>query len=172
MARTGRQTHPVRRIGAVILAAAGTQLPFDRLFDALDRLAHEMQLDIIAQTGDPGRTSDVMQCFDRIAPDRFDELVSKCDVVVGHAGIGVIIAAATHQKPLILMPRHASLGEHRNDHQLATANRFRDRPGVTIVETIEDLAAALRRHTPEPFTFANSAPRESLVAALRGAIVA
>jgi len=156
----------------VILAVAGTQLPFDRLFDALETVARDMGLDVIAQTGDFRRTSDVMQCFDRVAPARFEELIRQCDVVVGHAGIGVIIAAATHEKPLILMPRHAKMGEHRNDHQIATANRFRNRPGVTIAENVEELAAALARTNPQPFGFSESAPRKKLVAALRDAILA
>lgn len=155
----------------MILVAAGTQLPFARLFDAVEAIAADLNDTIIAQTADPARTSAVMQCIDRLPPARFDDLVRECDVLVGHAGIGVIIAAATHRKPLILMPRRAALGEHRNDHQLATAERFRDRPGVCVVDDAGGLRAALLRRDPPAFSFAGSAPREALVAAVRAAIL-
>ena len=32
--------------------------------------------------------------------------------------------ALEHQKPIVIMPRLASFGEHRNDHQMATAKAF------------------------------------------------
>ena len=41
------------------------------------------------------------------------------------------------------MPRRAALGEQRNDHQLATARRFRDRSGVLVAEDEHHLAQQL-----------------------------
>ena len=38
--------------------------------------------------------------------------------------MGTILTALEIGKPLLVMPRRASLGEHRNEHQLATAHRF------------------------------------------------
>jgi len=154
----------------VIFAAVGTQLPFPRLFDALEPIARRHALDIVAQTGEAARTSDVMRCEARIPPARFEQLIAGCDVLVGHAGIGVIIAAATHGKPLILMPRRAALGEHRNDHQLATVDHFQDRPGITIVHNEAELEAALLRPNPEPLQFADSKPRLALITAISAAI--
>ena len=42
------------------------------------------------------------------------------------------ISAMTHARPILIMPRQAALGEHRNDHQLATADRLKDRTGVFV----------------------------------------
>jgi hypothetical protein len=37
------------------------------------------------------------------------------------------------------MPRKASLSEHRNEHQLATAKRLGTRPGITVAWDAEEL---------------------------------
>ena len=41
------------------------------------------------------------------------------------------------------MPRRAELGEHRNDHQRATAERFRDRKGIFVADDEETLVGRL-----------------------------
>ncbi|MEM6691141.1 MAG: glycosyltransferase, partial [Planctomycetota bacterium] len=71
--------------------------------------------------------------------EEMKRVVRECRLVVSHAGIGSILTALTFQKPIVVFPRHASLGEHRNDHQLSTARRFRNRPGVTVVNNPEEL---------------------------------
>ena len=52
--------------------------------------------------------------------------------IVAHAGMGTILTALELGKPLLIMPRRAALGEHRNDHQLATAERFAAVDGVKV----------------------------------------
>jgi UDP-N-acetylglucosamine transferase subunit ALG13 len=38
--------------------------------------------------------------------------------------MGTIISALETGKPLVVLPRLAALGEHRNDHQVGTATHF------------------------------------------------
>ncbi len=52
--------------------------------------------------------------------------------IVAHAGMGTILTALEMGKPLLVMPRRAALGEHRNDHQLATASRFAELGRVKV----------------------------------------
>ena len=52
--------------------------------------------------------------------------------IVAHAGMGTILTALEMGKPLLVMPRRAALGEHRNDHQLATAHRFAELGRVNV----------------------------------------
>lgn len=42
------------------------------------------------------------------------------------------MTAMGYGKPILIMPRRASLGEHRNDHQLATTRWMAERPGVSV----------------------------------------
>jgi UDP-N-acetylglucosamine transferase subunit ALG13 len=72
---------------------------------------------------------------------KFDEAT----LVVAHAGTGTIIECMLRGKPVIVMPRSASLHETRNDHQFATARRFQARGGVFVAWDETELAALLDR---------------------------
>jgi UDP-N-acetylglucosamine transferase subunit ALG13 len=90
---------------------------------------------------------------------------------VAHAGMGSILTALEIGKPLVIMPRRAALGEHRNDHQLATAQRFAGRDGVAVA--IDETELPLRL---DELHDVSSQPRispyapDELVAALRAFI--
>ncbi|MCA0942148.1 glycosyltransferase family 28 protein [Salipiger pacificus] len=117
----------------MIFATVGTQLPFPRLIDALNAIAPRHGEPVIAQVGasltehwanlDARRT---------LAPQEFSALFSEARVVVSHAGIGSILSARRFGKPLILFPRRAALGEHRNDHQMATVRHVKGLRGVHV----------------------------------------
>jgi len=74
-----------------------------------------------------------------------------------------ILGALEMGRPLLVMPRRAALGEHRNDHQLATARRFAELGSVSAafdeaelhakLDTLDRLAARNRigRYAPGPF---------------------
>jgi hypothetical protein len=57
--------------------------------------------------------------------------------------MGTILSAAELGKPLILMPRRAKFGEHRNDHQQDTALEMARLTNVTVVEDGEALHTEL-----------------------------
>ncbi|TFL17117.1 glycosyltransferase [Jannaschia formosa] len=137
----------------MIFATTGTQLPFPRLVRALDAWAARMPEErVVAQIGpDPGRYPH-LELHATLPPDRFDALFSAARVVVAHAGIGSILAARQYDRPLILVPRRADLGEHRNDHQAATARRLGARAGLHVVWDEADLGAALASPPPPPTT--------------------
>jgi UDP-N-acetylglucosamine transferase subunit ALG13 len=80
----------------------------------------------------------------------FDEKFGEADVVVAHAGIGTILKAQQHRKPLVLFPRRAAFGEHRNDHQLATCAQLRDRPGVYVADDEAELKRLLLKSSLKP----------------------
>lgn len=156
----------------MIFAVAGTQLPFPRLMLALDRLALRHGLDVVAQTADPAFVPQALAARPFMPPADFEDHVARCRMVIAHAGMGIVIAAASHGKPLVLMPRQARLGEHRNDHQMATARRFAGAPGLTIAEDDLALEAALLASDPPGFDPAGSGQRQGLIAAVRGALLA
>lgn len=133
----------------MILLTVGSQLPFDRLVRAMDVwCGWNPGRDVVAQIGEPGAHGYRPQNFEWhpfIAPRRFDELMNRADLIVAHAGMGSIIQALRRSKPIVIMPRKASLGEHRNEHQHATAVRFADRRGIYVAYDETTLAATLER---------------------------
>lgn len=124
----------------MIFVTVGTQLPFDRLAGAVNEWARaHPDHEVVAQVGPTERQFDAMRCERHLAPQRFDELFTRADAVIAHAGMGTILSAANRRRPLLVMPRRAALGEHRNEHQLATAKRLEDRIGLVVAWDERDL---------------------------------
>jgi UDP-N-acetylglucosamine transferase subunit ALG13 len=133
----------------MILLTVGTQLPFDRFVEIVDRHAPNLPDRVFAQVGRGSYVPANMDWKPFIGPIEFEERVRSCSLIVSHAGIGTIVMAQKHAKPIILFPRRAALDEHRNDHQLATVQALGDRQGVRTAMTEADLVAQLAGpHTP------------------------
>jgi UDP-N-acetylglucosamine transferase subunit ALG13 len=128
----------------MIFATVGTQLPFDRLIRALDEWAarnpHE---EVFAQIGNTDYIPQHIAWERTMTAEAFDSRLIDCDTVVAHAGMGTIISSVEYGKRVVCMPRRASYGEHRNDHQLATADRLAHLNNLEVVHSAEDLALAL-----------------------------
>ena len=54
------------------------------------------------------------------------------DRIISHAGMGTILSALMYGKPILVMPKRASLGEHRSEHQVATARRMHELGNVNV----------------------------------------
>ncbi|AWI86500.1 hypothetical protein CEW88_22320 (plasmid) [Alloyangia pacifica] len=130
----------------MIFATVGTQLPFPRLIDALDAIAPRLAEPVIAQVGASvaGHWAN-LDTRQTLPPHEFSALFGEARVVVSHAGIGSILSARRFGKPLILFPRRAALGEHRNDHQMATVRHVKGLRGVHVAFEQGDLERLLLR---------------------------
>jgi UDP-N-acetylglucosamine transferase subunit ALG13 len=124
----------------VIFLTVGTQLPFDRMVSAVDAWAEQTGEEVIAQVGPTERVFAYLKQRPFLEPVEFDRYFAEARLVIAHAGMGSIIDALSHGKPLIIVPRRADLGEHRNDHQMSTARRFDKFAGVHVVWKEDDLA--------------------------------
>lgn len=69
---------------------------------------------------------------DFLRPEEIEACYRSADLIISHAGMGSILAALKHRKPIVILPRREALNEHRNDHQVATAKRFADKSGVFV----------------------------------------
>ena len=119
----------------MIFLTVGTQEPFDRLARAVDAWAACHDGPVFGQMGALKPGSYRPQHFEWsefLRADEYQQRLDGCRVLVAHVGMGSIISALTVGRPLVMMARRASLGEHRNEHQLATAARFEGRPGLHI----------------------------------------
>lgn len=128
----------------MIFATVGTQLPFDRLLLAVDTWASmHSDVPVIAQTGQTNTRYSHLTALAHVNQTRFAECVAEAKVIVAHAGMGSILTAIEAGKPVILMPRRADLGEHRNDHQRDTAAEMASLANVTVVEDSPSLCSAI-----------------------------
>jgi UDP-N-acetylglucosamine transferase subunit ALG13 len=128
----------------VIFVTVGTEFPFDRLVRAMDAwAAAHPDTEVLAQVGTGRYQPRHLRWVRRLGRAEYAEAVAGADLIVAHAGVGSLVTACEHGKPLVLMPRRARLGEQRNDHQLDTAAWLRDRPGVHVAEVEGELPARI-----------------------------
>lgn len=135
----------------MIFATVGMQLPFPRMVRALDDIAGQRGLNIVVQTIENVPGLKHVEQRASLTPCEFDALAKDARAIVGHAGIGTIISAERFNKPIVLFPRIAALGEHRNEHQLATVRNFEDREGIFVAKTEQELERLLVEQELVPF---------------------
>jgi len=128
----------------VIFASVGTQLPFDRLIKALDDWVGEHNEEtVFAQIGNSDYKPVNFEYSESLSPSEFQLRFGNARLIVAHAGMGTILQCLDVSKPLIIMPRRSDMGEHRNDHQMATAEKFKRFNNVCVVEDQNQLWEAL-----------------------------
>lgn len=154
----------------MILLTVGTQLPFDRLVEIIDRLAPTLPEPMFAQVGQ-GRYRPVnMEWKPFVGPVEFEQRVRQCSSLIAHAGIGTLVVAQRYRKPIILFPRLAALDEHRNDHQLATVRALEGRPGVRVAYDETDLARLIVEPASAVETANRLPERDRLLATIANSI--
>jgi UDP-N-acetylglucosamine transferase subunit ALG13 len=108
-----------------VFVTVGTQLPFDRLVRAVDGWAgRNPSSAVFGQIGPSTYRPRHMRWAHFIHADECRRRVREAAVVIAHAGMGTIITALEYGTPIVVVPRRADLGEHRNDHQTATAHHL------------------------------------------------
>lgn len=128
----------------MIFVTVGGQMPFPRLIHAMDTWAeHNHRDDVLAQIGETRERPRFVKAETFLTPLDFREAVSSAEVIVAHAGMGTILTAMEYQKPIVVMPRLARLGEHRNDHQVDTAKHLADAISISVAHSDDDLFRAL-----------------------------
>lgn len=128
----------------MIFLTVGTQLGFDRLIRAVDEWASKnSSYTIFAQIGN-GNYHPINMKWERfLSPSKFDEIFRNSKLIISHAGMGTILNALVHEKPIVVLPRLYKYQEHRNDHQLATAKRLRNLNGVYFASSTSELQSQL-----------------------------
>lgn len=129
----------------MIFLTVGSQMPFDRLVLQVDEWALATGIHGVAQVGESALQTRALHRESHVTPARFRELVSACDLLIGHAGMGTVLTGLEFGKPMILFPRLGALRETRNDHQVATLKWLGNRAGIYPAFDAGGLAMLLNR---------------------------
>lgn len=130
----------------MIFVTVGTDLPFDRMLRVIDAWAGDSgRDDVFAQIGEGAWEPENIRFANFLQPPEFAEYFKQASVIISHAGMGTILSALHHRKPILVMPKRASLGEHRNEHQLASARRMMELGNVNVAFDEAELRARLDR---------------------------
>lgn len=138
----------VQGVGYLILLTTGSELPFNRLVQAVDAWCGlENRSDVFGQLGDIGPDDYQPKNFTWtrfLTPAEYKERFDEADAIIAHAGMGSIISALMSAKPIVIMARRLSYMETRNDHQVATVERFSTRPGVFAALDEKEVPTAIQ----------------------------
>lgn len=128
----------------MIFVTVGSQEPFDRLIRAVDEWARlRARSDVFAQIASSRIRPQHIEFTHSIEPSEFNRVMREARVIVAHAGMGSIISALELGKPIVVMPRRHEFRETRNDHQVATAERFGAQGRIIVAHDEQDLPAKL-----------------------------
>ncbi len=154
----------------MIFCTIGTQAPFDRFIEIIDELAPSLNEEVIAQTLNGTYCAKNIKTVGLLSPSEFNEIFSKARIIISHAGVGTILSALTSNKPLIIFPRLAKLGEHRNEHQMATAEQMSKLGYVYVAYDRESLQKQLVQKDLQPLKKIGSFASKSLIDELHSVI--
>ena len=130
----------------MIFVTLGTQdKPFDRLLKAIDREITKGNIkdEVIVQAGFTKYKSKNMKILNLIDRDKFEKLITDCDLLITHGGVGSIMTGLYHNKTIISVPRLSKYGEHVNDHQIQIINNFNDKGYIIGLQDLNKLNDAL-----------------------------
>ena len=128
----------------MIFVTVGSQEPFDRLIRAVDEWARlRVRSDVFAQIASSQFRPEYIKFTQFVDPAEFNRVMRETHLIVAHAGMGSIISALELGKPIVVMPRRADFRETRNDHQVATAERFGAQGRIVVANDERDLPAKL-----------------------------
>lgn len=123
----------------MILVTVGSQkFQFNRLLKKIDELIEKKIItdEVYAQIGASDYKPKNYQYVDFMLQDEFNNMMNKCDIVITHAGTGVIVNAVKREKKVIAVPRLAKYGEHVDDHQIQLIKQFDE---LNFIEPCYDL---------------------------------
>ncbi len=105
-----------------IFLVVGTLFPFDRLVMLIDQWASgKKDIQLTGQIGYGKYKPENMLAFPILKADEFNRIFNESDLIVTHAGMGVILKSLVASKPIVVLPRRLELKEVNTNHQIATA---------------------------------------------------
>jgi beta-1,4-N-acetylglucosaminyltransferase len=136
----------------LIFVTVGGMRAFERLVKEMDRIAGELDEQVVMQLGSTDYEPKNCDYFRFMPRNDMEEFHAGARVVVCHAGSGSILMTLAHNKPLVLVPRLKRYGEVFDDHQLEIAREMESR-GVTVVYDISNLESAIENVNIRPMEF-------------------
>ena len=154
----------------MIYVTTGTHpIPFDRLIAAMEAFAGTTSEEVIIQAGESEIPIQQAKRLTFISWDESRRYIQSARVVVAQAGVGTLIDAISVNARIIIWPRLGRYGEAANDHQLEIANVLNDQGRVIMVNSAEELTAALSRDVL-PQSKAEGSKSGRLIESLRGSL--
>ncbi len=129
----------------IFVVTGTTDRPFNRLILIVNELVSSGYItdEVIVQSGAFSGDAPSLTLIPYIDKEQFDTYFQEASLVIAHAGMGVIFTALNMNKPIMLIPRRRERGENVDNHQVETTIAIRQKIGVGVFETIDELKGLL-----------------------------
>ena len=131
----------------MILVSVGSQkFQFNRLLKKIDELIDNKVIkdDVFAQIGVSDYKPKNYNYVEFMTQDEFNQKIEDANIIITHAGTGVIVNAVKKGKKVIGVPRLAKYEEHVDDHQIQLIQEFESLNFIEPSYEIENLERALK----------------------------
>ena len=131
----------------MILITVGSQkFQFNRLLKEIDKLIENkiIKEEVFAQIGVSDYKPKNYKYVDFMSQDEFSNKMDEADIIITHAGTGVIVNAVKKEKKVIGVPRLAKYEEHVDDHQIQLINEFTSLGFIEPAYETKDINEALK----------------------------
>jgi len=160
----------------MIFVTTGTQAPFNRLVKAMDIIANDLDNEeVIVQAFGVDFETTNLKIVGFLNPTEYKKIFDEARLIVSHAGMGSIVSALSIGKPIIVIPRKAILGEHRNDHQMEGAKKMESLGYVPVAYDEDELKIKIKNmlaeKTKQKIAKIGNFASNSLVDSIRGFIL-
>ena len=132
----------------MILVTVGSQkFQFNRLLQKVDELIEKgiIKDKVFAQIGVSDYKPNHYEYIDFMTQDDFNKRLDECNLLITHAGTGVIVNAVKRGKKVIATPRLAKYGEHVDDHQIQLIQQFDELNFIEPCYDLEKLSDAISK---------------------------
>ena len=132
----------------MILVTLGTQdKTFTRLLEKTDEQLEKGNIkgEVVVQAGYTKFNSKYMKILDLVDRDEFQNLITKCDLLITHGGVGSILSGLKKNKKVIVCPRLFEYGEHMNNHQIQIVSNFEKAGYLLGYQDGDDLGEILKK---------------------------
>ena len=132
----------------MIFVTVGSQkFQFNRLLKKVDDLIEDgtIKEEVFAQTGASDYKPKNYKYVDFTTREEFAENLDKCNLLITHAGTGVIVTALKKGKKVIAVPRLAKYGEHVDDHQVQLVKQFDELNLIESANSIEEIKGSIKK---------------------------
>lgn len=127
-----------------VFVIVGSQIPFDRLISAIEHWAgSHPEVEVFGQIGRSKLALTHIKFIDKLVTREFNNQFKEADLIISHAGMGVILKALEMNKPLLVVPRQVALHECTTDHQLATAKTMKKLDYVHVAMDTNEMIGLL-----------------------------
>ena len=112
----------------ILMSVRSQKFQFNRLLEKIDELIDKKIITdkVFAQIGVSDYKPKNYEYVDFMTQDEFNKKLDESNLIITHAGTGVIINAVKKEKKVIAIPRLAKHGEHVDDHQIQLIKQFEE----------------------------------------------